>query len=54
MILIGEGVLSQLEFNDMNERYDEIIKAHKQTFQWIYERPELKFIDWLKAGKGVY
>ena len=38
----------------MNDRYDEIAEAHKQTFRWIYERPELKFVDWLKAGKGVY
>jgi hypothetical protein len=38
----------------MNDRYDEIAEAHKQTFRWIYERPELKFVDWLKAGKGIY
>jgi hypothetical protein len=46
--------LGQLEFPDMNERYDELVEAHKQTFRWIYERPELKFVDWLKAGKGIY
>ena len=38
----------------MNERYDDIAEAHKQTFRWIYERRELKFVDWLKAGKGIY
>lgn len=38
----------------MNDRYDDIIDAHRMTFQWIYERPELGFVDWLKAGTGVY
>ena len=38
----------------MNERYEEVAEAHTQTFRWIYERPELQFVDWLKAGKGIF
>lgn len=38
----------------MDDRYEDIADAHGVTFQWIYERPELGFVDWLKAGKGVY
>ncbi|CAG8954110.1 hypothetical protein HYFRA_00009214 [Hymenoscyphus fraxineus] len=48
------SILDQLEFPGMNDKYDELVKAHAETFQWIYERPELKFLDWLKDGKGVY
>lgn len=38
----------------MDERYYDIPEAHKQTFQWIYEKEDLKFVDWLKKGDGVY
>ncbi|KAL2064627.1 hypothetical protein VTL71DRAFT_3764 [Oculimacula yallundae] len=47
-------ILSQLEFSGMSERYDEVAEAHKTTFQWIYERPELGFVDWLRSGTGTY
>jgi hypothetical protein len=54
LCLTAAGILGQLAFDGMDERFYDIAEAHKQTFRWIYEKPELKFIDWLKAGKGVY
>lgn len=47
-------VLSDLEFEGMNERYEDITEAHKQTFGWIFEKPSLKFVEWLQQGQGVY
>lgn len=38
----------------MADRYEDIAAAYRQTFRWIYEKPELKFVDWLEAGTGVY
>lgn len=52
--LMNSGILDQLSFDGMDERFDDISEAHARTFQWIYERPELKFIDWLKVGQGIY
>ena len=38
----------------MDEKYERIAEAHKQTFHWIYKRPGLKFMDWLRSGSGVF
>ena len=38
----------------MNERYEDITEAHAQTFRWIYENPDLKFMNWLRKGEGIY
>lgn len=46
--------MEQLEFRGMQERYYDITEAHQKTFQWIYERPDLKFVQWLQGGSGVY
>ncbi|KAF3020974.1 hypothetical protein E8E14_009169 [Neopestalotiopsis sp. 37M] len=48
------GVLDELDFDRMDERYDDIGDAHKETFQWIYETPQLGFVPWLESGKGVF
>ncbi|KAH6717476.1 hypothetical protein BKA61DRAFT_476598, partial [Leptodontidium sp. MPI-SDFR-AT-0119] len=48
------AILAQLEFSGMTDRYEDIAEAHKQTLQWIYERPDLKFVEWLEAGTGVF
>lgn len=47
-------MLSQLRFDGIDERFDDIAEAHARTFQWIYERSELGFVDWLEAGRGIY
>ncbi|KAI0167217.1 hypothetical protein BJ166DRAFT_229544 [Pestalotiopsis sp. NC0098] len=38
----------------MQERYYDIAEAHQKTFEWIYERTDLKFVQWLQDGSGVY
>lgn len=38
----------------MKEREYNIAEAHQKTFHWIYERPDLGFVQWLKSGTGVY
>lgn len=38
----------------MSERYEDIAKAHKETFRWIYEKPELDFVKWLQGGEGIF
>ncbi|KAH6665450.1 hypothetical protein B0J14DRAFT_680553, partial [Halenospora varia] len=38
----------------MSERYEDIAEAHKETFRWIYEKPELDFVKWLQGGEGIF
>jgi hypothetical protein len=56
--LLRERFLHRLSFPRMSDRQDEIVPAHKATFDWIYE-PTMgqswgNFMDWLRHGKGVY
>jgi serine/threonine protein kinase/uncharacterized C2H2 Zn-finger protein len=54
-------ILKSLEFHGMNQRYDEIPKAHEQTFEWIFKHnntegkpPWDSFPEWLKNGSGMF
>ena len=50
----------RLYFPAMHDRDQGIDKAHKQTFEWIFDktgnelRPWHHFIDWLEKGHGTY
>ena len=54
------GLLESLYFPDIHARQEGIEEAHKQTFEWIFDRPgkEVRlwhpFIDWLENGHGTY
>ena len=55
-----ERLLESLYFPDIHARQEGIDEAHKQTFEWIFDksgneiRPWHPFIDWLENGRGTY
>lgn len=52
--------LYSLHFREIESRQEEIADAHKETFQWIFDRsidavrPWSNFVDWLETGMGTY
>jgi hypothetical protein len=56
--------LEKLRFDLMNERFEDIEEAHKETFKWILEdmfnftaeteMPNPCFARWLEAGSGIF
>ena len=55
-----ERVLRSLKFDEWKRRFTTIDKAHKQTFEWIFEDPDdsplpkTHFKMWLKSQDGIY
>ncbi len=53
-------LLESLYFPDIHARQEGIEEAHKQTFEWIFDKPGNEFrpwhpfIDWLENGHGTY
>ncbi|CAD6575193.1 MAG: hypothetical protein ASARMPRED_007126 [Alectoria sarmentosa] len=53
-------LLESLYFPDIHARQEGIVEAHKQTFEWIFDkpcsevRPWYHFIEWLQTGRGTY
>ena len=62
---LGNGVyqrriLESLYFSEVHARQEEIIDAHKETFQWVFEQAESRprpwdsFAEWLESGSRTY
>ena len=47
-------LLKSLESADTGRRFDQVEKAYRQTFDWLFAKPELGFESWLESGKGLY
>jgi hypothetical protein len=55
-------VLEFLHFSTIEDRYVRITNAHRNTFDWIYERgqnadstrPATNFVEWLESDSPVY
>lgn len=41
---IQQDFLQGLTFESMKRRYDAIKEAHRKTFNWMFDRPELGFV----------
>jgi hypothetical protein len=57
--LIESSLLASLRFPTMNNRFEEIEPAHKETFEWIFRSPAQQskwsnFPQWLSEGGGIY
>lgn len=56
----NKRLLESLYFPDFDARQEGIDEAHKNTFEWIFDksgdevRPWHSFIDWLENGHGTY
>lgn len=52
--------LGQLQYPGMPDRHERIAEAHEETFDWIYQDPQLSsgswssFAKWLNSGVGPY
>ncbi|KAJ8123025.1 hypothetical protein ONZ43_g924 [Nemania bipapillata] len=51
-------ILEQLRFDTINDRYELIRPAHKDTFQWLFDTTErdspVTFNEWLTSQDSVY
>ncbi|KAH6999580.1 hypothetical protein EDB80DRAFT_883925 [Ilyonectria destructans] len=53
------GILRALQFDKMNERFEDVKKERDETFEWIYQEStgdndNLPFVEWLRSGDGVF
>jgi hypothetical protein len=57
---LQRNVLGHLHFVEMKDRENRIMEAHKETFQWIFGKPESvdtpwpSFANWLTNESGLY
>ncbi len=55
-----QGILRSLKYPSMNNHYEDVIKAHQNTFKWAFfdslkrKLPWDNIPAWLKSGDGVY
>ncbi|PMD63535.1 uncharacterized protein K444DRAFT_626616 [Hyaloscypha bicolor E] len=49
-----QDVLQSLVFEEMKQREETIKDAHEMTLNWMFEKPETGFMNWLKADSGIY
>lgn len=53
-------ILESLRFPQIHDRYDQIVRAHENTFTWIfrdpraYQKPWDDFLQWICNGTGIY
>ena len=58
--LVERDILFSLKFPQMHDRYDQIARAHENTFAWIFRDPQAyhkpwdNFVQWLLDGSGIY
>lgn len=57
-------ILEALSFSKLHQRYETVIKAHPETFDWIFQdnpdrspkalREKMLFTNWLSSGDGIF
>jgi hypothetical protein len=57
---VQEAILETLSYPEMTERYEDIVEAFPDTFEWAFKASTSQqtkwddFSEWLKTGSGVY
>lgn len=58
---VQRTILESLRYPNMTDRYEDLVEAHPQTFDWIYrdpgqdqELPWSNFGQWLREETGIY
>jgi hypothetical protein len=57
---VQRAILESLRYPMMSARYEEVLEAYPNTFEWIFQDstedqlPGNNFARWLKEGEGVY
>ena len=53
-------ILESLYYPEIHARQEEIVDAHKETFQWVFEQAESRLrpwdslAEWLESGSSIY
>ncbi|CAG8958449.1 hypothetical protein HYFRA_00011126 [Hymenoscyphus fraxineus] len=64
-VIAQKRILESLSFEGMHQRFDNVVDAHGNTFQWIFESDTERgierwasgtesFITWLSSGNGIF
>jgi len=57
---VADRIIHSLSYTAMTNRYEDVVEAHPQTFEWAFHDPTedqlpwSNFSEWLRAGRGVY
>jgi hypothetical protein len=57
---VTKSIIQSLSYTAMTNRYEDVVEAHPQTFEWAFHDPTKdqlpwsNFSAWLKTGRGVY
>jgi NACHT domain len=57
---VQNGILKSLTYPAMTHRYEQILEAYQQTFDWMFassntaQVPWSNFVDWLENHGGIY
>ena len=57
---VRSRILQSLAYPTMTSRYEDILDAHPETFEWAFQElradqlPWSNFVAWHKTGEGVY
>lgn len=49
-----QSILQTLIFEEMEQREETIKDAHKKTLDWMFERNEISFMEWLESEEEIY
>ena len=49
-----QALLGNLKPENLTSRFDQVEEACSQTFEWLFEKPELGFQTWLESSTGLY
>ena len=46
--------MAALDDGETRIRFDTVEEAYEDTFNWVFEKPELQLENWLREGTGLY
>jgi hypothetical protein len=49
-----QAILQTLLFEEILQREETIKDAHKATLDWMFEKNNTKFVEWLEFKEGIY
>ena len=56
---VESSILESLTFEGMSSRFEDVVEAHVETFEWVFEDNSERFFcanfsGWLESGSGIY
>jgi hypothetical protein len=49
-----QAIIRSLQFPSIKRRHTEIETAQQDTLEWIFDKSETNFLQWLETGNGIY